>query len=139
MPNNAALPTQESREAIAYREALTFMKTHNYLECPENAVMLNDYLGRRNLDVTYPNLKEAYEYLMESGMLHVTRPDPQPIGGVDPHRPPAKPKIVPYRGSRYDRTEINRLKAQIALMNANEIRECLSVNGWDDWPPFLRS
>jgi hypothetical protein len=131
----------DKSEAVILRdEANAFLEAHrNYFPCPENLEMINNYLAQRELPPTYPNLTRAYEELTEAGALHLSPPDPRQLGGTDPHRRPPKPKIAPYHGSHFDRTEINRLKAQIALMSASEIREFLAVNNWSDWPPFLRS
>ena len=100
--------------------------------------MLNDWLLRHDLEVSYPNLKRAYEELTESAMLHQTTPDPRPVGGINPHIQ-QKPKAGQYTGSHYDRTQIARFKREIALMNAQQIRECLQANGWDDWPAWLKA
>ncbi len=132
------MPTlTKSEEVIALEEALAFKNAHpNYFPCKENLVILNNYLEMHNLAPTYPNLKRAYEVLTETGQLHLSTPDPRPLGGsaILP-----KPTIQRYTGSKYDRTEINRLKAEIAVMDSRQLKEFLAVNQWDDFPLWLKA
>jgi hypothetical protein len=127
-----------SERAILIRELETFMKYHpNFLNCRENMRIMSDYLAARELPPMYPNLKKAYEELLEAGMLHITPPEGKQVGAIDSRLP--KVKIEKYSGSHYDRTQINRLKANLAAMDAQQHREFMEVNGWSDYPLWLRT
>ena len=131
----AALPKQLTPATIAWHEAQAWMATcPQFYSCPENSAALNDWLARRELPVTAANLQAAYESLMENGQLHLTAPPAQQPGGPS-HR---KAKVYQYKGSHYDRTEINKLKAEIARMDAKQLREFMELNNWDDFPAFLK-
>jgi hypothetical protein len=123
-----------------FREFETFCRVHPYyLNIPENNSALQRYLAERELAPVFDNLRQAYQELLEEGRLHTTPPDPRPIGGTNPHIPQPRPKVGQYKGSHYDKTEIARFKREIALMNAQQIKECLQANGWSDWPAFLKA
>jgi hypothetical protein len=134
------LPTAPSPQKIAFDEAKAFMDSHpNYFACKENSIILDNYFKMHNLEPTYPNFVRAYEELTENAQLHISAPDPRLPGGNNPYSKTPKPKIAPYRGSRYDKTEVSRLKAQIAVMSASELKEFMAVNQWEDFPHWLKA
>jgi hypothetical protein len=120
----------KDEQLIALAEYRAFETMHpNFVRCPENLNCMSDYLAGRSLLPTYPNLRAAYEDLLQAGVLHVTAPLPSG---------PRKSQIKQYTGSHYDRAEISKLKAQIAQMTSSEMKAFMAANGWSDWPLWLQ-
>ena len=108
----------------------------DFVACPQNRDALNNYLLRHQLPPTSPNFQRAYDDLLAAGLIHTTRPLPHPHPGYRP----SKGRVERYSGSHYDKTQIDRLREQMALMTADELKELQAINGWvPDFPHWLKS
>ncbi len=122
---DAALPKQMTPEATAYHEAMAWMaQCPQYFVCRENADKLNHWLAMHDLPITASNLQAAFEELTEAGELYQSAPDPRQPG------PPIYKKVKPYvyHGSIYDRAALERVRADVALMTAEQTAEMYRLN-----------
>ena len=125
-----------TEEARAYIETNAFLeRNRGFYACAENKDIILRWLDAHGLPITVTNLERGFKELAENAQLHMSEPDPTPRGYTPKHKAP-----YIYNGSHYDRTAIGRLKQDLALMTAEELKTMQVLNNWiPDFPPFLKA
>lgn len=107
-------------------------KNRGFYPCEENKNALLNWLRMRDLPITVPNLERGFKELAEHGQLYFSEPDKAPRGYV-----PRKCKPYKWNSSSLDRNAVDKLKADLALWTAAEVKEFLALNSWQEFPGFL--